>query len=194
MIPDQKGMTLVEVTVATVIFSMIMLATVTALRAFAGTYAKLEEMTARTTQMREADRFLRVILRSAINRPDFFEGGLHALHWVAPIDRVGSAGGLQHLRLSREGNRLMLSFAPVIESDTPPAWGSVAPAFPLVSELDSVRFLYQSTPTDAWSEGPFGGGTDSITALPRAITIEVVSDGQPWPPLVVHFDAYRYPE
>ena len=122
MIPDQKGMTLVEVTVATVIFSIIMLATVTALRAFAGTYARLEEMTARTTQMREADRFLRVILRSAINRRDFFEGGLHALHWVAPIDRVGSAGGLQHLRLSREGNRLMLSFAPVMESDTPPPY------------------------------------------------------------------------
>ena len=106
MISGQKGMTLVEVTVATVIFSMIMLATVTALRAFAGTYAKLEEMTARTTQMREADRFLRVILRSAINHPDFFEGGLHTLQWVAPIDRVGSAGGLQHLRLTREGNRL----------------------------------------------------------------------------------------
>ena len=58
MISGQKGMTLVEVTVATVIFSMIMLATVTALRAFAGTYAKLEEITARTAQMREADRFL----------------------------------------------------------------------------------------------------------------------------------------
>ena len=194
MISGQKGMTLVEVIVATVIFSMIMLATVTALRAFAGTYAKLEEITARTTQMREADRFLRVILRSAINRPDFFDMGLHALHWVAPIDRVGSAGGLQHLRLSREGNRLMLSFAPVIGSDTPPAWGSVAPAVPLISELDSVRFLYQSTPTDPGSEGPFGEGTDSITVLPRAIAIEVVSDGQPWPPLVVQFDAYRYPE
>ena len=194
MISGQKGMTLVEVTVATVIFSMIMLATVTALRAFAGTYAKLEEMTARTTQMREADRFLRVILRRAINHPDFFEGGLHALQWVAPIDRVGSAGGLQHLRLSREGNRLMLSFAPVTESDTPPAWGSVVPAFPLVGELDSARCLYQSTPTDPWSEGPLGGATDSIAALPRAIAVEVVSGGQPWPPLVVQFDAYRYPE
>ena len=60
MILAQRGMTLVEVTVATVIFSMIMLATVTALQTFAGTYAKLEEITARTTQMREADRFLRV--------------------------------------------------------------------------------------------------------------------------------------
>ena len=194
MILAQRGMTLVEVTVATVIFSMIMLATVTALQTFAGTYAKLEEITARTTQMREADRFLRVTLKGAINRPDFFEGGVHDLHWVAPIDRVGSVVGLQHLRLSREGNQLMLSFAPVTGSDRPPAWGSVAPAFPLVSELDSVRFFYQSTSVDPWSEGPFSGPKDSISVLPRSIAIEVVSDGQPWPPLVVQLDSYRPPE
>lgn len=194
MISSYRGMTLVEVTVATVIFSMIMLATVTALQTFAGTYAKLEKITARTAQMREADRFLRVTLRAAINRPDFFEGGLHELHWVAPIDRVGSVVGLQHLRLSREGNRLLLSFAPVAESDTPPAWGSVAPAFPLVSELDSLRFFYQPTSVDSWSEGPFGGATDSTSVLPRAIAIEVVSDGQLWPPLVVLLDAHRPPE
>ena len=71
MISSYRGMTLVEVTVATVIFSMIMLATVTALQTFAGTYAKLEKITARTAQMREADRFLRVTLKAAINRPDF---------------------------------------------------------------------------------------------------------------------------
>ena len=194
MISAQRGMTLVEVTVATVIFSMIMLATVTALQTFAGTYAKLEEITARTTQMREADRFLRETLRGAINRPDFFEGGLHDLHWVAPIDRVGSVVGLQHLRLGREGNRLMLSFAPVTNSDTPPAWGSVAPAFPLVSELDSVRLFYQSTSVEPWSEGPFGDRTDSISFLPRAIAIEVVADGRPWPPLVVQLDAHRPPQ
>ena len=44
----QRGMTLIEVAVAAVIFSVIMLATVTAFRTFAGTYARLEKETART--------------------------------------------------------------------------------------------------------------------------------------------------
>ena len=81
MTSSYRGMTLVEVTVATVIFSMIMLATVTALQTFAGTYAKLEKITARTAQCaRQIDLG---DIKAAINRPDFFEGactnsiGLH---------------------------------------------------------------------------------------------------------------------
>ncbi len=187
----QCGMTLIEVTVAAVIFSMIMLATVTAFRTFAGTYTRLEQETARTTQMREAERFLRESLQSALNGPALFEGGHTTLKWVAPLDRVGGVAGLQHLRLSEQDRQLMLSFAPLAESDRPPAWNSVAPAFPLISDLDKVRFFYQLSSGGAWSEQMVTDNSSRDAELPRAIALEIVANGQPWPPVIVQFDQHR---
>lgn len=187
----QKGLTLIEVTVAAVIFSMIMLATVTAFRTFAGTYARLETVTARTTEMREAERFLRATLKSALNGPAYFEGDQTTLTWVAPLDRVGGVVGLQHLRLSEQSNQLMLSFAPVADSDSPPAWNRAAPPFPLISNLDKVRFFYQISSGDAWSGAATSDDPGRDSGLPRAVALEIVTDGKPWPPIVVQFDHHR---
>jgi len=186
----QYGMTLIEVTVAAVIFSMIMLATVTAFRAFAGTYARLEQETARTMQMREAERFLRASLQSALNGPALFEGEHTTLKWVAPLDRVGGVAGLQHLRLSQQEGQLMLSFAPLAESDRPPAWNSVAPAFPLIGDLDKIRFFYQASAGDSWSERLEEQNSGLGSRLPRAVALEIVANGRPWPPVIVQFDQY----
>ena len=84
----QAGMTLVEVTVASVIFAMIMLAVVTAMRTFGQSYDRLKQTTALTTQKREVDRFLRQALRDAIPESGYFDGTEGWLEWVAPIDRV----------------------------------------------------------------------------------------------------------
>ena len=187
----QYGMTLIEVTVAAVIFSMIMLATVTAFRTFAGTYARLEQETARTMQMREAERFLRASLQSALNGPALFEGEHTTLKWVAPLDRVGGVAGLQHLRLSQQEGQLMLSFAPLAESDRPPAWNSVAPAFPLIGDLDKIRFFYHASAGDGWSEQMVTDNSSRDSGLPRAIALEIVANGKPWPPIIVQFDQHR---
>ena len=45
---NQQGMTLVEVTVASVIFALIMLAVVTAMRTFGQSYDRLQQVTAQT--------------------------------------------------------------------------------------------------------------------------------------------------
>lgn len=185
----QSGMTLIEVTVASVIFSMIMLATVTAFRTFAGTYARLEVETARTMQMREADRFLRETLRNAVNRSGFFRASRSSVQWVAPLDRVGGVVGLQQLRLVQLNDKLMLSFAPLGRADEAPAWDAVTPAFPLVENLDRVRFYYRSTAHSEWVAELEGEGANP--EFPNAIALEIVSGGQPWPPLVVQFDQHR---
>ncbi|GIR70774.1 MAG: hypothetical protein CM15mP74_20250 [Halieaceae bacterium] len=119
-------MTLVEVTVASVIFAMIMLAVVTAMRTFGQSYERLPQTTALTSQKREVDRFLRQALRDALPESGYFDGAAGWLEWVAPIDRVGSAGGLQHLRLESRGRNLMLHFAPFDRFGDPqdePDWG-----------------------------------------------------------------------
>ena len=67
MISQSRGMTLVEVMVATTLFSMIMLATVTALRTFAMTYDRVRQEANKTSQIREGDRFIRQALQDAVN-------------------------------------------------------------------------------------------------------------------------------
>jgi len=143
----QGGMTLIEVTVAAVIFSMVMLATVTAFRTFAGTYLRLEQETSRTTQMRETERFLRATLKSALNSPAPFEGKPRMVRWVAPLDRVGGVVGLQQLRLAQRDEQLLLSFAPLTESDRPIQWSKVVLPFPLINDLEKIRFFL---PTFSW--------------------------------------------
>ena len=48
----QSGMTLVEVTVASLIFAMIMLAVVTAMRTFGQSYERLQQLTDQTAKTR----------------------------------------------------------------------------------------------------------------------------------------------
>ena len=187
----QRGMTLIEVAVAAVIFSVIMLATVTAFRTFAGTYARLEKETARTTQMREAERFLRRTLQNALNGPALFEGKHQALEWVAPIDRVGGVVGLQHLRLAKQGRQLLLSFAPLASSGHLPAWNTVATPFPLLTNVDKLGFYYQPSADDEWTYELMPENSGERVGLPRAVAIEIVADDRAWPPVVVQFDQYQ---
>ena len=77
-------------------------------------YYRLQETTAHTSAKREVDRFLRQALKDALGEAGYFEGTSREISWVAPLDRVGSAGGLQHLRLQARGDQLILSLRPLI--------------------------------------------------------------------------------
>ena len=190
MISRQQGMTLVEVTVATVIFSLILSATVTAFRTFAGTYQRLELEVSRSTKMREADRFLRSVIRDALNRGEFFKAGRSSLQWVAPIGRVGGVVGLQHLRLYVKDRTLMLAFAPLAAPNVTPDWGVVASDFPLVTEVDDFQIAYLATPDGAWVEDA-KAAQSSANGVPAAIALNVLVGGVVWPPIVVTVDQFR---
>ena len=151
MIAQARGMTLVEVVVATALFSMIMLATVTALRTFAMTYDRVQQEADKTSQIREGDRFIRQVLQDALNEEGLFEGTPSTLHWVAPVDRAGDASGLQHLQLSIRNEQLMVSFAPLRASIEAPDWGQVSPDFPLIESIERLAFSYQAEPLGEWS-------------------------------------------
>jgi len=164
----QSGMTLVEVTVASVIFAMIMLAVVTAMRTFGQTYDRLQDATQSTSQKREVDRFLRQALRDALPDPGYFDGTARWMRWVAPIDRVGSAGGLQHLKLSADGNRLLLNFAPFDRFADPqdePDWGATVETTVLLENTETLRISYRATPRDDWGRSlDIGGQGESESA------------------------------
>lgn len=191
MISRARGMTLVEVMVATTIFSLIMLATVTALRTFAMTYDRVREEAEKTSQVREGDRFIRQALQDAVNADGLFEGTPTTLHWVAPVDRAGDAAGLQHLKLAVKGERLFVSFAPLRASTEEPDWGRVAPDFPLIEQIEKLAFFYQAEPLGEWSPR-YEPVDESLNSLPWAVAIELISAGQQWPPIIVCMDRYRW--
>jgi general secretion pathway protein J len=186
-------MTLVEVTVASMVFAMIMLAVVTAMRTFGQSYDRLQETTARTSVKREVDRFFRQALKDALGEEGYFEGTSREVAWVAPLDRVGSAGGLQHLRLQARGDQLVLSFAPFdreAEPDATPAWGSVVKAVPLINGLESFRVSYRAQPEDSWGRVS-GQKDDGPAGLPWGIQLQIETEAAVWPPLIVAFEQYE---
>jgi prepilin-type N-terminal cleavage/methylation domain-containing protein len=187
----QKGLTLVEVMVATVIFSLIMVGTVTALSTFAKTYKRLQTAVAATAEVREVERFLREALTDAMNQVGTFEGYEDSLRWVAPIDRVGGAGGLQQLQLTRKGDQLFISFAPMGLSAGAPVWGRFVPDFPLIDNVRRVAFSYQAHPLDEWQLSYSGSDQEDRAGIPYAVALEVQSNERVWPPLIVRFERYR---
>lgn len=190
----QAGMTLVEVTVASVIFAMIMLAVVTAMRTFGQSYERLQQTTALTSQKREVDRFLRQALRDALPESGYFDGAAGWLEWVAPIDRVGSAGGLQHLKLESRGQNLMLHFAPFDRFGDPqdePDWGAQVQSVALHGGLERFRVAYRVRPDLDWTTTPEAKG-DNVPegTLPWAVQLQIAAVGQAWPPIIVAFEHY----
>ena len=189
----EAGMTLVEVTVASMVFAMIMLAVVTAMRTFGQSYDRLQETTAHTSAKREVDRFLRQALKDALGEAGYFEGASREISWVAPLDRVGSAGGLQHLRLQARGDQLILSFAPFdreAEPDATPAWGSVVEAVSLIDGLESFRVSYRVQPEESWGRGT-EQKNDDLSGLPWGVQLEIETEAAFWPPLIVAFEQYE---
>ena len=186
-------MTLVEITVASMVFAMIMLAVVTAMRTFGQSYDRLQETTARTSVKREVDRFLRQALKDALGEAGYFAASVREVSWVAPLDRVGSAGGLQHLRLRALGDQLILSFAPFDREagpDATPAWGSVVEAVSLIEGLESFRISYRVQPEEPWGRAT-GQKDDEPSGLPWGIQLEIETEAAIWPPLIVAFEQYE---
>lgn len=186
----QKGLTLVEVMVATVVFSMIMVGTTTALSTFASTYQRLHVETKKTTEIREVERFLRETLTDAVRGDGWFIGSKSMLSWVAPIDRVGGAAGLQHLRIAERNGQLILSFAPVGAAGREPAWGQQVPDFPLLQDVQRFALSYQPQPLSAWQSDTRSEAQDPGGNIPWAISLEIRSHDTAWPPLIVHLQQH----
>ena len=196
----ESGMTLVEVMVSAVVLSMVMLALSASLRTFATTYTAVEQSANRTARLREVTYFLRHVLREAYSpHLGAFDASGGQISWLAPIDRVGAAGGVTWLRLRREGDALMLDFAipdseMAEQADSDPKWGAVIPSETLLTNLRSFRVsrLKESDAGRGAADSDDNGDNGELSAdLPPGVQLEWEIDGMAWPPLVVAFDGYR---
>ena len=190
----EAGMTLVEVMISAVVLSMVMLALSASLRTFATTYTAVEQSADRTARLREVTYFLRHVLREAYSP---HQGAFHIsgseISWLAPIDRVGAAGGVTWLRLRRAGDTVMLDFAiPNTETAekarTDPAWGDVIASEVLLEDVK--RFRVQAI--KARSRNGYDDDNDELNdELPPGVKVEWELEDMSWPPLIVAFDGYE---
>ena len=190
----EVGMTLVEVMISAVVLSMVMLALSASLRTFATTYTAVEQSADRTARLREVTYFLRHVLREAYSP---HQGAFHVsdaeISWLAPIDRVGAAGGVTWLRLRRAGDTVVLDFAipdkeTAEKARTDPAWGDVIASEVLLEDVK--RFQVEAI--KAPSRSVFDGDDDVLNdELPPGVQVEWELEDMSWPPLIVAFDGYE---
>ena len=187
-------MTLVEVMISAVVLSMVMLALSASLRTFATTYTAVEQSADRTARLREVTYFLRHVLREAYSP---HQGAFHVsgseISWLAPIDRVGAAGGVTWLRLRRASDTVMLDFAiPDTETAekarTDPAWGNVIASEVLLEDVKRFRVQAIKAP----SRNGYDDDNDALNdELPPGVQVEWELEDMSWPPLIVAFDGYE---
>jgi type II secretory pathway pseudopilin PulG len=190
----EAGMTLVEVMISAVVLSMVMLALSASLRTFATTYTAVEQSADRTARLREVTYFLRHVLREAYSP---HQGAFHIsgseVSWLAPIDRVGAAGGVTWLRLLRAGDTVMLDFAiPDTETAekarTDPAWGDVIASEVLLEDVKRFRVQAIKAP----SRNGYDDDNDELNdELPPGVKVEWELEDMSWPALIVALDGYE---
>ena len=190
----EAGMTLVEVMISAVVLSLLMLVLAASLRTFATTYIAVEQSADRTARLREVTYFLRHVLREAYSP---HRGALHIsdseISWLAPIDRVGAAGGVTWLRLRRAGDTVMLDFAiPDTETAekarTDPAWGDVIASEVLLEDVKRFRVEAIKVP----SRNGFDDDDEVLNdELPPGVQVEWELEDMSWPPLIVALDGYE---
>lgn len=190
------GFTIIEVVVALTVLSLIILATLTAVRTLGDTQARLESTLVRLDQMRMVNQFLRSTLRQAVpvnaadpavfSQQGAFQGTAGEVVLVAPMPAIEGGAGLQYMRLflGDEGE-IGIQFSPYRAGYAAPDWMSVT-AYPLVDEVELFELEYRETLDGEWLPG---WGTET-PILPQALKLRIKARDRFWPDLVVSLDQF----
>lgn len=183
------GFTLVEVVVSLLILSLIMLSTLAALRTFANTHTKLQQVTERLDEMRLVTAFLRRSINQAVpvskiqrgkNKTTYFLGTNKELIWAAPMPGPG-AGGLKILRLSNsENNNLTLQVSDYLSAKDEPQWSNSKPHV-LIKSLDSIQLAYRSEPQSEWQDK-----WEAAETSPYAVKMIISAQKRYWPEIIIN--------
>lgn len=189
----QRGFTLVEVVVALTIFSLIMLATVSAFRTLANSRTTLDGMTERIDEIRLVSGFLRGALQSTApservggltlggsgDSSSHFAGSPDAVEWSAPLVFGEAYGGRFMLRLAREEGVLALRWLPPSHPGAQLDW-TRSEMRPLVQGLEEFSLQYRGTYGGTWH--------DVWTPLdpPSTLKMLIKADGRYWPEIIVN--------
>ncbi len=187
------GFTLVEVVVSLAVLSLILLATVSALRTFANTQSSLDRLNGRMDELRSVSRFLRESLESAVpgqagdNRltlggsnaqPAHFLAAQEALEWKAAVMFGENYGGVLILRVAREADDVVLRWREPTLVRRDLTWEDM-PSKVLIRSVEyfqvSVRPEFQADWVTNWD----------AAQPPAVVRLQVRTRERFWPELIV---------
>ncbi|MBK9219233.1 MAG: prepilin-type N-terminal cleavage/methylation domain-containing protein [Uliginosibacterium sp.] len=189
-----RGFTLIEMLVALMLLSMVMLGLSAALRGFAQTESRIDNRIVRGETIRTLDGFLREIMGwvSSSRLPGqegkkprvALIGGQNELAWMGGMPARHGVGGLFYLRLGVErrenGPAMVLRYLPLRgKPEAMPDWAA-AEAIDLAEGVEGLQFQYLGEGEDGWlSEW------SEADKLPSHIRLSVQGLGGAFPDLVV---------
>ncbi|MFT4196000.1 prepilin-type N-terminal cleavage/methylation domain-containing protein [Ottowia sp.] len=206
----RRGFTLVEVLIALVLLSLLMLVLTGALRGLGEVEARVDQRIAAADDHRAAVQLLgdvlgrvsaRRIPRLQAGGPSeapFFQAAPDALAWVGVMPARFGLGGRHYLRLAVEqgpgGAQLVLRYAPWTGAAAFAAWDQ-AEGRVLAAPVQALSLRYLEPVSGQWSpEWPPAGvdlNTLPPTLLPEAVEIQIEGSEPAWPPLIVAVTATR---
>ncbi|WP_027949660.1 PulJ/GspJ family protein [Haliea salexigens] len=190
---QQIGFTLVEVVVALSVLSLIMLATISALRTFANTQQSLDRMMGRVDEVRTVSSLLRDLVDSAALGADggegltlgggardaaYFAGSDSVLMFKANILFGENFGGEYVLRFSRDDDALVMRWQASNGDSRTIDW-SQAPSRVLVKRVDLFEVAYRPAPQADWVPAWQNGG------VPVALRLRLRAAERFWPELIM---------
>ena len=190
----EAGFTLVEVVVALSVLSLIMLATITALRTFANTQVSLDRTMARVDEVRSVSTLLRDLVDSTARGAGgsdgltlgggpmdsaFFGGTAAELVFKANIVFGENFGGQYLLRLAREEDDLLLRWQESRGDDRNARWDDT-PSRVMVQGLQEFEVAYRPGYGEDWVSELEPGG-----AVPAALRLRLRSRDRFWPELIM---------
>lgn len=186
-----RGFTLIEVVIAAVLFSLIMLGLLTAMRGMADAAERSTAAIERIDNMRLISEALRNLISNAENIviADIDVGHLPPLAgnamemlWFAPMPAYHSTGGLHLFHLAVQDfageSTLVLQFIPYTEPPPQPDWSATEP-YALLPGVEKVEIAYQGYLQDEWQE------SWEEPQLPARIRLQLAARGRFWPELVI---------
>jgi general secretion pathway protein J len=187
-----RGFTLIEMTVALAVMSMIMLATVTALRTLGSTQVSLDRLTQRNDEIRSVSAFLRDAMELAVvsskrralaaggvaEKPSIFEVTSSSIVWTTALRFGEGVGGSYVARVAQEDDAAVLRWQ---LPDARVGYGdwNKAPARTLVTDVESLSVDYRREYGDAWLSETAQG------EAPGWVRVRIEAGGRFWPDIVM---------
>jgi general secretion pathway protein J len=189
----EQGFTLVEVLVALTILSLILMATVTALRTLGNAQNAVERVTYRVDEVRTVSNFLRDLLESAViganddlttgggtRDASYFRSEQESLEFKSTILFGESYGGSYLIRVAKEGGSLVLRWQESLVDGAPQDWSKM-PSRVMVEQLEELNVSTRKDDTQAWSDET----SEDDFSVPAQVRLHIKSSGRYWPDLIM---------